>query len=238
MGIRRRKKPINIKPALLTREMTDTEYNRVFKKPLQHNFGRSNTRPVNDENYLKTFNIKAKKTEVMPSATYRAMTSPIKKKKDTKFQKPIIDTKVPKINSPTKKRSPSIGLQVSPIDIKNEQPTKLENEDMKRQPTMFEALSWPDPELEQLQTKVLEARKLKEKMEREKSQKHVHFVQHDYPPIPKPSDVYLYKPSERKDLDPKNYSALPSAFLEQITPAGIPVPKSEPVSHLLSLSSK
>ena len=41
-----------------TREMTDTEFNRVFQLPLPHNYGRVNVNPTAAENYLKTFNIK------------------------------------------------------------------------------------------------------------------------------------------------------------------------------------
>ena len=41
-----------------TRTMTDTEFNRVFQQPLPHNYGRANTQPSAEENYLKTFNVK------------------------------------------------------------------------------------------------------------------------------------------------------------------------------------
>lgn len=41
-----------------TREMTDTEFHRVFRLPLTHSFGRGNTSPMRNENYLKTFNVK------------------------------------------------------------------------------------------------------------------------------------------------------------------------------------
>ncbi len=43
----------------VTRDLCDTTFNRVFKRPLPHNFGRGNTRPVNDENYLRSFNVRA-----------------------------------------------------------------------------------------------------------------------------------------------------------------------------------
>mmetsp|Transcript_20445 Transcript_20445/g.38021 ORF Transcript_20445/g.38021 Transcript_20445/m.38021 type:complete len:273 (+) Transcript_20445:214-1032(+) len=47
------------KVPLVTRDLGDTTFNRMFRRPLPHNYGRNNTRPVSQANYMKTFNIKA-----------------------------------------------------------------------------------------------------------------------------------------------------------------------------------
>mmetsp|Transcript_9403 Transcript_9403/g.18641 ORF Transcript_9403/g.18641 Transcript_9403/m.18641 type:complete len:358 (+) Transcript_9403:324-1397(+) len=44
---------------VVTREMTDTEYNRVFKRPLTHNFGHANIHPTNEKDYMRSHNVKA-----------------------------------------------------------------------------------------------------------------------------------------------------------------------------------
>jgi len=42
-----------------TRELGDTAYHNKFRKPIMHDFGRANTKPVNERDYLRTFNVKA-----------------------------------------------------------------------------------------------------------------------------------------------------------------------------------
>jgi len=43
----------------VTRELPDTSWNRIFKKPLPHNFGNGNTNPSVASNMMKTFNVRA-----------------------------------------------------------------------------------------------------------------------------------------------------------------------------------
>mmetsp|Transcript_10958 Transcript_10958/g.13725 ORF Transcript_10958/g.13725 Transcript_10958/m.13725 type:complete len:253 (-) Transcript_10958:65-823(-) len=129
-GKRKQKQIARIHALPLTRGMTDTKYNRVFKRPLPHNYGHANTKPVTEENYLKTFNVKCKTTnEVYKSALDRVKdtSSDTKLKEDDKKESyvvPQIETEVIKVNED----KDDLLLQVEP----------------KTDLTMSERLTWPD----------------------------------------------------------------------------------------------
>mmetsp|Transcript_41077 Transcript_41077/g.66126 ORF Transcript_41077/g.66126 Transcript_41077/m.66126 type:complete len:291 (-) Transcript_41077:144-1016(-) len=54
-GAKKKKKPKRQTWAY-TRELTDTKYNEIYGRPLPHNYGRVNTCPVSEKNFMKTFN--------------------------------------------------------------------------------------------------------------------------------------------------------------------------------------
>jgi hypothetical protein len=67
------------KPVVLSRELSDTAFHRKFHRPLVHAFGRGNTRPLVDDEYMMTHNVLAAETnpdEVFPGAVRAATKRP------------------------------------------------------------------------------------------------------------------------------------------------------------------
>jgi len=123
----------------VTREMTDTEYNRIFKRPLPHNYGRGNTCPVSDRDYMKTFNVRAAESgstdQVFQSALEAAKRMP-----DFLAKEDVALHQAPEPNLPLFQEMHA----TAPPDLENmtfgrpSPPRSL-------QPSMFEILSWDEP---------------------------------------------------------------------------------------------
>lgn len=127
----------SLRMPIVTRNYSDTKFNRVFKRPLPHNYGRGNTCPVNDSNYLKTFNLKAamENPANVYESTFRAKDLQDELKKNHYDIMECLDDP----------ENDEADIAVPPLT--RAEPPKPEvfgraNKPRAEEPTMFEILSW------------------------------------------------------------------------------------------------
>ena len=70
------KKSKQAKSLPVTRNMTDTKFAETFNKPIPHLYGRNNTNPATDDNYLRTHNVMERRPSQVYDSAKQAMDRP------------------------------------------------------------------------------------------------------------------------------------------------------------------
>ena len=216
------KKSKQAKSLPVTRNMTDTKFAETFNKPIPHLYGRNNTNPATDDNYLRTHNVMERRPSQVYDSAKQAMDRPAynppkppPRKHELKSDEDDyrICDKITQINHALVECDKPRGHDENMTFGDASKPRSEE-------PSMYEVLSWHDssyvPYADYPQIRNPEPPKPKTIV--------VPFSPPKKPAVPPPEPVYVYKfvPTEHEELDPKNYAGKPLGALKSIPAAGDP----------------